>query len=69
MSLTIETKGIRIKACNEESSNSEKRSGKFVDSKVLFDSHITDLFRETRQKIHALFKVASYIIFEKNDDV
>ena len=56
---------IKIKGSAIESSNSEKRLGVTIDSKLSLDDRITILCNETSQKLHELSRVASHKSFNK----
>ena len=56
---------IKIKGSAIESSNSEKRLGVTIDSKLSLDDRITILCNETSHKLHELSSVASHKSFNK----
>ena len=56
---------IKIKESAIKSSNSEKILGVTIDSKLPFDDHITILCRKTSRKLHALSRVANYMVLTK----
>ena len=58
---------IKIKESAIESSNSEKRLGVTMHSKLSFDDRITILCHKTSQKLHALLRVASFMSLTRKE--
>ena len=56
---------MKTKESTLESTNSEELLRVTIDSKVLFDGHITNLCRKTNQKLRSLSMVASYMSLDK----
>ena len=58
---------VKIKTGNFDITNSksEKLLGVKIDHKLSFDDHSLELYKKSTRKIHALSRVASYLIISK----
>lgn len=60
---------IRVDCFNIRNSNTEKLLGIKIDNKLTFDPHVSDICCKVSQKLHALSRIAHFMMFNRRKEI